>query len=204
MKYQFIGDVHGKTDRLLEGLKTTEADSILQLGDMGLGFQGVNLPKLNSSFGFIRGNHDAPDMCRMHPNYAGEYGMWNEVFVVGGAYSIDWLYRTPGTSWWPNEELDSNSLESMLELYLKCKPRIVASHEAPDGVGKQLLRDGNFREYKFSSTESRTARMMQRMWHHHEPEHWFFGHYHRDWQTKFGNTHFQCLNELSTTTLEVK
>lgn len=177
---------------------------ILQLGDMGLGFKGVKLPNLHHNFGFIRGNHDSPDLCRMHDNYAGEYGMWNDLFVMGGAYSVDWMHRVPGISWWPNEEMEDYRLEKCLKLYTDLKPKIVASHEAPQSVGTALLKDGGFRLYKMGSTESRTAKMMQRMLEHHQPEHWFFGHYHRDWQANLGGTHFQCLNELSTTVVEVK
>lgn len=203
MEYTLIGDCHGKTKQLLEIVKTKKG-RVLQLGDMGLGFSGVSLPNLHKDFGFIRGNHDGPDDCRMHPNYAGEYGPWNGIYVVGGAYSIDYMYRVPGESWWPNEELSQNDLDAMLGEYIRLKPRIVASHDAPQGVGQALLNDGGFRMYKMSSTTSRTAMTMQRMWEHYQPEQWYFGHYHRDWAMKMGGTHFECLNELSTKTIEVE
>jgi len=199
MKITFIGDVHGKVDILLPLLerRCQESDLILQVGDLGLGFRNVNLPILSEDFGFIRGNHDSPDLCRMHPNYAGEFGMWNGVFVVSGAYSMDWQWRTPGVSWWPNEELTIEQGYKALEAYEAAEPRIVASHEAPQQVGEALLRDGGFRPEKWGSTSRRTAQLLQRMYEVHQPEYWFFGHYHRDWYRLVGNTQFHCLNELS-------
>ena len=204
-KCKLIGDCHGKIDSLSGHLVQHGDDfKILQLGDMGLGFEGVRLPSIHKNFGFIRGNHDSPSMCRMHSNYAGDFGMWNGIFVMGGAYSIDWLHREPGISWWPDEEMSHEELDECLKAYIAAKPSIVASHEAPQAIGQALIQDGGFRVYKYGSTESRTAKMMQRMFTYHQPEYWFFGHYHRDWQANLGGTHFQCLNELSTTTLEVK
>jgi len=201
----FVGDCHGNIRPLLNLLERrgSDSDMVLQLGDMGLGFRGVTLPSMKPNFGFIRGNHDSPDLCRAHPNYAGEYGMWNSIFVVGGAYSIDWQWRVPGQSWWDNEELTPDQGIAALVAYVEAKPRIVATHECPQQIGEQLLRDGGFRPEKWGSTQSDTARLLDKMWNAHQPEHWLFGHYHRDWTLAARGTTFQCLNELSPATLEV-
>jgi hypothetical protein len=206
MKYTFIGDCHGKTGALLVKLagECQGSDFTLQLGDMGLGFEGVHLPHLDASFGFIRGNHDAPGLCRSHNNYAKEYGDWNGVFVVAGAYSIDWQWRTPGRSWWPDEELSSEEGQKAYTAFVEAKPRIVATHECPKEIGEQLLKDGGFRPEKWGSTESRTAKLLQDMWDAHKPEYWFFGHYHRDWAIDIRGTKFNCLNELAVKQLEIK
>lgn len=201
MPYTLIGDCHGKIGQLLPILAKHSNDTVLQLGDMGLGFRGVYLPSLHKDFGFIRGNHDSPDLCRQHPNYAGEFGVWKDWFVIGGAYSIDWMHRVPGTSWWFNEELSTEQLELCLEQYKAAKPRFVASHEAPASIGQMLLDDGGFRIYKSGCMSSRTAQYLDRMLNHHAPELWFFGHYHRNWQVKLGDTTFVCLDELSTRTI---
>jgi hypothetical protein len=206
MKLSLIGDCHGKTTELVNLLQShcQDSDYILQLGDVGLGFKGVHLPSLNQSFGFIRGNHDSPSLCQMHPNYAGEYGVWGPgVFVVGGAFSIDWQWRVPGKSWWYDEELYVEQLDKALELYKATKPRIVATHEAPSSIGRALLEDGGFRLYKEGCIDSRTAQYLERMFHAHQPEHWFFGHYHRDWVKRTQGTIFECLNELTLRHVEV-
>lgn len=198
MKTLMIGDVHGKIDELLKVLSSHGESRVLQLGDMGLGFKDVYLPNLNSDFGFIRGNHDSPSRCQHHFNYVREFGMWNGIFVVGGAFSIDHAWRTPGKTWWFNEELTIEQGDKAYNLYVATKPKIMASHEAPEMVGEALLRDQGFRPEKWGSTQSRTARLLQRMFDAHQPEQWFFGHYHRDWETSIRGTHFHCLNELST------
>lgn len=198
MKYSFIGDCHGKIDILLPLLEgqCNDSDLVLQLGDMGLGFKNVNLPDLKK-FGFIRGNHDSPDLCKMHKNYAGEFGMWHDIFVIGGAFSIDWQMRIAGRSWWAAEELSTEQLDIALEAYKKAKPAIIASHDAPQMVGQQLLLDHGWRPEKWGSTTSRTAQYMQRMFNEHQPKHWFFGHYHRDWEREIEGCKFYCLNELA-------
>jgi hypothetical protein len=202
--YTFIGDCHGKIVELLKVIgQHDKSDCVLQLGDMGLGFHGVNLPTMNRSFGFIRGNHDNPSQCQQHPNYAGEFGMWNGIFVVGGAYSIDWEWRVPGRSWWPDEELSDSQMEQAIQAYDKAKPIIVASHECPKSIGEQLLKDGGFRPEKWGSTESRTARLLENMFSVHKPKHWLFGHYHRDWSREILGTKFDCLNELSAKEIQI-
>jgi predicted phosphodiesterase len=203
----FIGDVHGKMYELKKLLHRLEEGAptgpILQLGDMGLGFPKVELPNYNKDFGFIRGNHDNPSQCQMHWNYTHEHGMWKGVFVVGGAYSIDWQYRIPGKSWWFNEEQSIEALEDAYQLYIKLKPEIVASHEAPEKVGEALLTDGGFRPEKWGSTQSRTAVALQRMFSAHQPKLWVFGHYHRSWQRELEGTTFRCLNELEYAEVEL-
>lgn len=205
MKLSFIGDVHGKIHSLMRSVlpKCTDSDLTIQLGDMGLGFPDVFLPNLHKSFGFIRGNHDAPDICRMHNNYIDDFGTFGPVFVIGGAFSIDWQYRVPGRSWWPNEELSIENLDMAYDAYVKAKPRIVATHEAPSQIGTALLSDGGFRPYKEGCIGSRTAVALNRMFAAHQPEYWYFGHYHRDWSFKKEGTLFRCLTELSVGHLEI-
>ena len=202
---QFIGDIHGKTDRLLRKLKTLSPHvNVLQLGDMGLGFTDHHLPRLDNNFKFIRGNHDSPEECAKHPNYAGEFGMWEGVFFLGGAYSIDHAWRKEvnklghnGLVWWPNEELSPEYLEQAFQLYIRVRPRVVATHEAPSDVAKHLINSLSFREYKLECTTSRTSKALQRMLDAYQPEYWFFGHYHIDWKYEDKGTKFQCLNELA-------
>jgi hypothetical protein len=203
MKIEFIGDTHGKIDQLLRIVERTKADRILQLGDVGLGFTGVHLPAMKADFGFIRGNHDSPQHCRQHYNYAGEFGVWNGIFVVGGAYSVDWPSRTPGVTWWPDEELSPEQASDCISEYKRAHPRIVASHEAPRSIGEQVLAASGLRPEKFGSTHSSTAKLLQELWELHQPSHWIFGHYHSDWAECVNGTQFRCLDELSTFTVSI-
>ena len=193
----FIGDVHGKIDRYLEKLGDKPS---LQIGDMGLGFEGVHLPSLASQHRFIRGNHDNPQTCRRHQNYAGDYGydFAPKLFYLGGAYSVDKQWRVPGVSWWEQEEMSTRALRSALKTYSEARPEIVATHDCPESVSRYLLGTIliGFRPEKLVRT--RTGQALQAMLEIHRPKVWVFGHYHIDKDFEMDGTRFICLNELST------
>jgi hypothetical protein len=204
----FIGDTHGKIEKLLRIVGTLPKDAeVFQLGDMGLGFRGVFLPHLKH-FKFIRGNHDSPKQCQAHPNYAGEYGYDYDtgIFWIGGAWSIDAMYRTEDVSWWRDEELSTFQLEDALKLYSEVKPHIVVSHEAPSEAAKALLNaaiianPGGEQGYfgaKFGCVKTRTSETLQKMFNAHKPDKWIFGHYHFDKTFELDGCEFTCLAELS-------
>lgn len=196
----FVGDCHGKTMKLNNICQKNPDKIIFQLGDMGLGFKGVHVANIPNLV-FIRGNHDDPDACRKHPAYAGEFGTFEDVFFISGAFSIDYQWRIPGVSWWDQEQLSERQLDQAIELYKQVKPRFVCSHEAPADIVTSILGKG-FRPEKIDCAHSVTSIAMQRMLDIHRPEHWYFGHYHTDWFYAYGindkETQFHCLDELST------
>jgi hypothetical protein len=185
MSLVVVGDVHGFTKtyqkfvrRLPEGQRST------QIGDMGLGFKGVGLHDMGPNHKFFRGNHDAPEKCRAHANYLGDYGYApdSRIFHLAGAFSIDRDMRTEGISWWADEELSYKELECAIDLYALMKPRFVLSHEAPEKASKVLLYDlqGPYFAEKLACSGSRTSQALQVMLDIHQPEKWIFGHYHVD------------------------
>jgi Calcineurin-like phosphoesterase len=221
----YIGDTHGKTSQLewmLRHNPKLQGKRSFQLGDMGLGFKGVTLRQFERErFLFIRGNHDNPQFCAAHPNYAGEYGYLEDenLFFLGGAWSIDAAWRIPGISWWPDEEQSPEALNAAFQLYVKSKPRIVATHETPTSAAITMLNglmmpkrtesgytdatrekgeDYEYYKAKLGCAETRTSQYLQQMFDAHQPEHWVFGHYHvrRDFTIK--GTQFHCLPELAT------
>lgn len=214
-----VGDVHGKTVALEQIVQSASGKLVFQIGDMGLGFSGVTLSEEYSHdrFRFIRGNHDSPRACKDHPNYAGEFGYLfeQELFFLGGAWSIDQAYRVEGVSWWRDEEQSIEALNAALNLYLDVKPRFVVTHEAPSCAAyntisnvifpptpKNLItvpHDEKYREYKkaVGFADTRTSQALQQMFESHEPELWVFGHYHVNREFQIGHTKFRCLAELS-------
>lgn len=228
----FIGDVHGKTveyGKILRNLPIGEKS--LQVGDMGLGFKGVKLPaqdgqKYPVTHKFIRGNHDNPVECRNHSNYAGDFGYWKpeELFFLGGAWSIDQKWRVEGKTWWRDEELDMVELGQATMLYNVVKPRIVATHEAPTIAAMVMLdasiplirttyldsfkadreKGPEYDQWKntvgFANT--RTSQALQNMLEYHQPEIWVYGHYHKKHDFIYKGTHFYCLPELDV--MEIK
>jgi hypothetical protein len=201
---RFIGDVHGYTERYLEKLT---GEPSFQIGDMGVGF-GAAVPDMDGHR-FIRGNHDNPALCRRHHNYAGEYGAEGDFFFMGGAFSIDvaqrkeYEERSGRAVWWPDEELSAEQLTEAEILYLRTKPRVVATHECPTAVTYRILTNlcPGFRPEKLVVT--RTGEALQRMFEWHQPEVWVFGHYHIDLDFRFVGTRFVCLDELSCIDLDV-
>lgn len=204
MRITLIGDVHGKTDQYQKMLRQKyEGQRTIQIGDMGIGFSGT--PGLHKSImgdnhKWIRGNHDDPAKCRASVGYLGDFGYLSddELFYIAGAFSIDRIWRVPGVSWWPDEELSYEELDKALDLYIQKKPRYVVSHEAPSSVATWLLTmvAPGFRPEKIVQT--RTGQAMERMLDYHKPEKWIFGHYHIDKTFSFYGTEFTCVNELST------
>lgn len=220
----FIGDVHGKTGKLTHKLlgPAFKDKKGFQVGDMGLGFPGVQLRTFPTKyFQFIRGNHDAPQKCRQHPNYAGDYGYDPEekLFYLGGAWSIDAAWRIEGISWWKDEELDLVELNKAQQLYLESKPQIVATHEAPTAAAIILLnqvmfqgrpdlgdnpvrvsRDSSYEYYreKVGCKNTRTSQALQQMLEMWSPKHWVFGHYHVRMDFELYGCKFHCIPELDT------
>jgi hypothetical protein len=200
----FIGDVHGLFKdyiRILEYVVGKE--SSIQVGDMGLGFTSRpvldELPELPDRHKFIRGNHDRPESCRLHPNYLGEFGYDKErdLFFVSGGFSVDRNYRIEGLSWWRDEQLTSAQMIEAYALYSSARPRIMVTHEAPDSVVQAapfLIWSG--------MTHTATGMFLDRLWRLHQPQLWIAGHYHKDADLKLEGTRFRLLPELGVFHLE--
>lgn len=212
MRITFIGDVHGKTDQYQKKLRQKfQGQSTFQLGDMGVGFSstpGLHKDIMTSGdHRWIRGNHDDPAKCRALADrgYAGEYGYYDKfkMFFLGGAYSIDYMYRIPGRSWWSDEELSYPELASAVDFYIRMKPEIVATHEAPTAAATHMLTQvlGGFRSEKLVCGTSRTSVALQQMLDAHQPKEWIFGHYHASKSFDWKGTKFTCVNELDTYTI---
>ncbi len=206
-----IGDVHGNTANYKQKLKEKFAnDRTIQLGDMGVGFSRnpMGISPMEPQHRWLRGNHDKPELARAHPNYLGEYGYLPEddLFFVSGAFSIDFMWRTPGKSWWYDEELSQEELYHAIDLYIEKKPKFVVSHEAPSEAATWLLTHvlgGGFRPEKLDCATSRTATALQAMFNFHQPKEWVFGHFHVSKSFTWKGTKFTCVNELDNYRLEL-
>lgn len=204
MRITLIGDVHGKTAQYQKMLRQKyQGQRTIQLGDMGIGFAGtpgLHHDIMGDNHKWFRGNHDNPVKCRASVGYLGDFGYLpdDELFYLAGAYSIDRVWRVPGVTWWPDEELNWEELDKAVDLYIKTKPRYVVSHEAPSSAATWLLTmiAPGFRPEKIVTT--RTGQAMERMLDYHKPEKWIFGHYHIDKTFEFHGVEFTCVNELST------
>lgn len=197
-----VGDLHGKFGRLRPILEGTE-DEVICLGDVGVGFPGIGKrPLFRKNFKFIRGNHDCPDDCRAHPQYLGDYGVYQDLFFISGAKSVDKHRRTENWDWWREEELDKRSLDIALDLYAATKPDVVISHDCPFSVQWPIcvaVRKAFPWTEEFGDPRGYpTVIAMDEMLKIHRPKAWYFGHWHLPWQLEEGGTLFRCLDELET------
>jgi hypothetical protein len=209
-----IGDVHGKTRQYQKMIHRRFANRrTIQLGDMGVGFKGVGLHKMNEGkfpgeHGWFRGNHDNPEKCWQTHNYMGDCG-WlpkDKLFWVAGAFSIDRDMRIEGISWWRDEELSYSMLDTLIQDYERLKPDFVLSHEAPAKAGAVLLHtvSGDYFASKSACLNSRTSSALQCMLDLYQPKEWVFGHYHvsRSFTVPKYKTKFTCVGELDTYELD--
>jgi hypothetical protein len=184
-----VGDIHGQIHAYNNFINSLpESQMTIQLGDMGVGFSGVELPSMSNLHTWFRGNHDNPEKSKRHPNYRGDFGYdkTTGIFHIAGAWSIDYSMRVEGVSWWRDEELNWYDLANAFELYKKVKPRFVVSHECPTKASQTLIGGlvigTDYATAKLECGKTRTAIVMQRMLDEHQPEQWVFGHYHMDHQ----------------------
>ena len=141
---------------VLRTFRHRDIDTIVQLGDLGLVWPQAgwvrNLSKLDRTLArldqtlyWLDGNHEdhprltkwsvSPDGIRWLRDSIGHLprgfrttlSSGKSLAVLGGANSIDVNYRSPGTSWWPEESITDADLQR-----LGNKPAdILLGHDAP-------------------------------------------------------------------------
>ena len=185
-----IGDVHGKIDSYWKILQTPEYqnEKSIQLGDFGFKKQHMwhirNVD--NSRHKVLFGNHD--DYSFVNCNHSlGHYGVYEDIFFIRGAFSIDRAYRMDGIDWWPEEEMSWKDWNSCIDLFQKVKPRIVISHDCPAVARKEMWKIYD---------KSITSEGLQACLEMHQPDKWFYGHHHYSKTSIIENVSFQCLAEL--------
>ena len=206
---RIIGDIHGKWYDYQLITEPIEHRSI-QVGDFGIGFNGdywedrVNDFHESGQHRFIRGNHDKPSTCKAAMTGCIADGtVEGDVMFLGGAWSIDWQWRTDGQDWWRDEELSYRELDDMISVYEAAKPRVMITHDCPTlAAYRMFVKDGNSIGGKTLHL-SRTGEALQAMFEIHQPEQWFFGHWHHTRKMTIEGTVFQCLGELDFVDVEL-
>ena len=200
---RLIGDKHGLWNDYQTVINGVE--NSIQLGDFGIGLGAgdywhdrVNDTIGNTGHRFIRGNHDNPEKCKdmlsWIPDGTDEY----VVMFIGGAWSIDADYRIPCHDWGASEQLSESELRTLHDVYVATKPRVMLTHDCPTLAAYYMFIRAGLRTYGNSSTLhlTRTGEALQRMFEAHQPEFWYFGHWHHTKRMQIDRTVFQCLGEL--------
>jgi predicted phosphodiesterase len=200
-----LGDTHGNAGFWKHAFKIAsfyDVDQIIQLGDFGMwpGSKGseylTTLNNWSEKAGIpivaVPGNHDdwdhidsLPESRLARPNIKvfGKVGSFEQdgvrFGVVGGAVSIDRMYRTPGVSWWPQETLTFKDVEDAIALG---KVDVLLTHDACE----ELPAWNGFIKDDPVSNENRKA--LQAIGEAVRPSLWLHGHYHKylDYRTSFG------------------
>ena len=157
---RFIGDIHADF-KAYKSLVRTDCLNI-QVGDFGVGFETV--PKMASNELFLRGNHDNPSLCRLHPNYIGEWGYSDDLGWLCGAASVDKDLRIPGLDWWADEELSMQEMTKALEVLCYRMPKVMVTHDCPKCI---------------SGFESLTGNALDLLFSQYKPKLWIYGHHHK-------------------------
>jgi Icc-related predicted phosphoesterase len=196
---RLIGDVHGKFGAYSTIIK--QYPDTIQIGDMGIGFfnwphgEAQSNPPYDkmvaSNARFIRGNHDNPNVCKKHSQWIADGTIEGDVMFVGGAWSIDWEYRTEGYSYWKDEELSHSEFYDVMDKYETNRPRIMVTHDCPEQLLPYLVSH-------HSVFTTRTGQAFANMFERYQPKLWVFGHHHKSFDMEVNGTRFVCLAELET------
>ena len=212
---RLIGDIHG----MVYDYKAYAIDRFtgptIQVGDFGIGFgqgdfwhESIDAYHVAGGHRFIRGNHDNPDMCKTMRGWIADGTVENDVMFIGGAWSIDgpaappgWYRRTPGHNWWFDEECSDQQFEYFLDVYTKVKPRVMITHDCPAKVSYEMFWGSGL--LKGPVYPNRTAAWFDQFIDAHQPDEWYFGHWHHTMQYKHGRTMFQCIGEMDYVDVEL-
>jgi hypothetical protein len=206
---RIVGDIHGQFNEYsfydLEIGRTRHAGDpappmrSVQVGDFGIGFAAeywhgmVNdWMEKNPEHRFIRGNHDDPAQCKKMRNYIADGTVEGDVMYIGGAWSIDHAMRIEGRDWWRDEELSVMEFDRIAKIYEETKPRVMITHDCPTMVALDMfVKEGLGLGPHLIKT--RTSEYLQFMFDMHQPELWFFGHWHVTRTKEINGTKFHCL-----------
>ena len=205
---RLIADVHSKQKEHLKVIGGSEYS--ISLGDVG--FDYSYLDKVDSDkHKFFCGNHDNYDSKQNYPHWLGDYGVFelNSIkgFFIGGAFSIDWQYRTKSElrtgekTFWTNEQLSIPELRKAVDLYKEVKPDFMLSHTCPTEIAKKIGNPDILRDFGYDpdTFTTNTQEALQECFEYHRPNLWVFGHMHLNINTIIKKTRFICRKELGYT-----
>jgi len=205
---RLIGDIHGAIYEYKSYAIDKFEGPTIQLGDFGIGFgqgdywlESIEQFHAAGNHRFIRGNHDHPALCKTLASYIPDGRVENDVMYVGGAWSIDnptpppgWRPRTKDYDWWEDEECSEQDFERLFDIYVTVKPRVMITHDCPHDIATAMFWDSGILHGPRYATRTSTA--LQRMFNAHQPDQWYFGHWHHSSSLRCGNTQFRCLGIL--------
>ena len=213
MKIVVTGDIHGEFGTLNSYINSRHPDIILCCGDFGYWPEEKNyslkiLKPQTTKIYWCPGNHEqwdqleerhgrrGPVPIEIKPNIfycpIGSHLEINgkDILFVGGADSIDKALRTKGFDWFPQELLNQEDLDYILQ-YPK-KVDMIISHTCPS----------LFPMRPFETPEKvidPTRKVLDIILEQFHPRDYFYGHWHQSLRGRLGDTFYECLNNIPYT-----
>lgn len=208
-----VGDTHGITEKLIKQIDRcpTDMEDIVLVGDVGFGFAPTHyITRIFSffpdkKFFIIQGNHDNADVMSDGENWEvlTTEKTWTtkkiggeDVLLIAGAYSIDKALRTPGKTWWANEQGSERKFDDLIEALPELKFDIILSHDAP--LSQYQLFNS---QVKISLTNLKLGLLFEQVSSLNRPITWGHGHLHRNYIEQYGNVMFVGVSDDSCITL---
>lgn len=180
------GDWHANTQFAVSTLRAInysdpQVDTIFHLGDFGYRFErdytdavSHALCEYGMTLYFIDGNHDNHEYLAQLDKTHDGMGVvadriyhvprghtWRKdrltVLAMGGAYSIDKMYRTQGVSWWPQEVIAYSEVRRALE-GPELSYDMLFSHDAP--IEAPVKRSSAYKDDPFTRTNQEYLQML--------------------------------------------
>lgn len=183
-KILLVGDVHGRFSGLNEIIDREKPDLTICLGEFG--FWANLMPAIwtlhsKNPIWFIDGNHEQFTLLNERksdeivpnvfykPRGSVENIAGKNFLFLGGGFSIDWKYRTPGYDYFPDDEL--LKMSELDNIPKRIKIDVVCSHTAPNKFS--IL--GPVQESMYPDS---SRNVLDYVLKKYKPREWFFAHFH--------------------------
>ena len=147
---------------------------------------------------FIDGNHENFDLLNSYPVDCWNGGkvhritdkivhlMRGQVFIIagktiftfGGGLSVDKIYRTPGLTWWPQEEPSEYECREAMDNLERHNFMIdfIVTHAGPESIVRNEIHS----VHNLLCLNCETEKFLDKVLESTEYSHWYCGHYHFD------------------------
>jgi predicted phosphodiesterase len=190
-----LSDVHADWHRVEEVCRLWPYQTVVQLGDLGIGFLDTQfvLNHTPKNFRFFVGNHDNRTLANTMPMCLGDFGEFQNIFFVSGAKSIDASSRIEGRDWWANEELSYRQSTDCLAAWKASDKDIIVSHDTTQSFVEK---------YCLIYDRSITRSLLQMMIEARKPKMIVFGHHHRRYEITHDGIQYRGLPINATMQLD--
>ena len=222
----FMGDIHGKYNSIKTWIKDVNIENslIIQVGDFGVGFKNFMfdyydltllnefLKENNNVLLAFRGNHDDKKYFNeiafnlsnlvLIKDYSVITIKGVNILCVGGAISIDRIFRKTNLSYFKNEGFvfSKKEIEKLYKENITFD--IVCTHTSPDFTFPRDMNNIKYFLDKDKTLEKELINERRRMTklfnciydNYNTPEYWFYGHFHNNVTETHKNICFKLLD----------